>query len=263
MEKSSYQSGTPCWVDFEADDIAKATSFYSELFGWESGGTHPDAGDHRFFVRRGKSVAGISPKQGDGPSRWTTYFSVADADATTARVLVAGGQVVLEPTDVMDEGRTAAYIDSTGASFSVWQPRANRGAGIADEPGAMCWHELGTRNSITATDFYREVFDWVAAVEDMGGQEYTVWKLGDRDVAGMVQMDERWPAEAPSHWLPYFAVADCDAAMAKVSGSGGSTLAGPHDVPPGRFAVLADPEGAPFAIMRLAREDRPVERPAD
>ncbi len=254
MEKSSYESGTPCWVDLGAADPGKAAGFYSELFGWETGQTYPEAGGYTLFLLRGKPVAGIGPKQSDVPAHWTTYISVADAEATTARVIVSGGQVNLEPTDVMDQGRMALYSDSTGARFSVWQPRAHHGSGIVDEPGTMCWHELNTRDSITAGDFYREVFDWMAEVEDMGGREYTVWKLGNRAVAGMVQMDERWPAEAPAHWISYFAVEDCDAAVAKISGGGGRSLAGPFDVPPGRLAVVADPEGAPFAVMKLAEQ---------
>jgi predicted enzyme related to lactoylglutathione lyase len=252
MEKSSYESGTPCWVDLGAADPDKAAGFYSDLFGWERGETYPGSDGYTLFLLRGKPVAAIGPKRGEGRSHWTTYVSVADAEATSARVLVSGGQVHLEPTDVMDEGRIAAYSDSTGARFSVWQPRSRHGSGIVDEPGTMCWNELNTRDCIAATDFYREVFDWTAETEDMGGREYTVWKLGERAVAGMLQMDERWPAEAPAHWLAYFAVEDCDEAMAKVSGRGGSTLAGPFDTPPGRLAVVADPEGAPFAVMRLA-----------
>jgi predicted enzyme related to lactoylglutathione lyase len=249
MENTSYESGTPCWLDIGAADPASEAAFYSELFGWQAG--EADAGGYRLLLLGGKPVAGISPRQADVPTRWTTFVSVADAEATTARVLVAGGEVHLEPTDVTDEGRVAVYSDSTGATFSVWQPKTQHGSAMTDEPGTMCWHELGTRNPIAAVDFYRQVFDWVAATEEMGGRPYTIWRLGEHAVAGMVEMDDSWPAEAPAAWLPYFAVDDCEAAIEKVSAGGGRTLAGPRDVAPGRFAVVADPEGAPFAVMRL------------
>lgn len=252
MEQSSYESGTPCWVDLGAADPAAAIGFYSKLFGWEAGDPHPEAGGYRLFLRGGKPVAGIGPKQGDGPSHWTTYISVADAEATTARVLVVGGQVHVEPMDVMTEGRMAVYSDSAGAGFAVWQPKAHHGSAVVGEPGSMCWHELGTRNAIAATDFYREVFDWLAEVQEVEGHQYTLFKLGDHHVAGMLEMDDRWPAEAPSYWMPYFAVEDCEATVSQISAAGGSTLSGPRDVPQGRFAVVTDPEGAPFGVMRLS-----------
>ncbi len=135
MEKASYESGTPCWVDLGAKDVDKAVAFYSELFGWQAGDAHPDAGDYRLFLLRGEPVAGVAPTQGDQPPHWSTFVSAADAEATTARVLVAGGQVHLEPTDVMDDGRVAVYTDSGGAMFSVWQPRAHRGLGDGRRTG--------------------------------------------------------------------------------------------------------------------------------
>jgi hypothetical protein len=67
----------------------------------------------------------------------------------------------------------------------------------------------------------------------------------------MVVLDEQMPAELPPHWLVYFAVADCDAAVAHVSELGGSVKMPPMDVPPGRFAVVSDPHGALFAVMAL------------
>ena len=56
---------------------------------------------------------------------------------------------------------------------------------------------------------------------------------------------------APPHWLPYFAVDDCDASMAQIQELGGQVFTGPMDIPPGRFAVVGDPEGAAFAIIAL------------
>lgn len=60
------------------------------------------------------------------------------------------------------------------------------------------------------------------------------------------------PAEVPSYWLPYFAVEDCDGSTARAQSLGAAVFAPPFDVPNvGRMAVLADPQGAPFAIIKL------------
>ncbi|MGH3990819.1 MAG: VOC family protein, partial [Pseudonocardiaceae bacterium] len=72
-----------------------------------------------------------------------------------------------------------------------------------------------------------------------------------RKIAGMLQMDDRWPADVPSHWMAYFAVEDTDAVAARAQELGATILVPPTDIPPGRFAVLNDPHGAAFSIITL------------
>ncbi len=150
------------------------------------------------------------------PTAWTTYVSVADADAAVAKAKEAGAAMVfVEPMDVMDVGRMAVFADPTGAVIAVWQPKAHKGAGIVGEPGTLCWNELASRDTAAASAFYRSVFGWDAASTDIGDMQYFEWKLGDNTVGGMMPMAAEVPAEVPSYWLAYFAVADCDAAVAK------------------------------------------------
>jgi predicted enzyme related to lactoylglutathione lyase len=68
----------------------------------------------------------------------------------------------------------------------------------------------------------------------------------------MIQMNEEWPEEVPPHWMVYFAVDDIDAAAARVEELGGRVAVPPTDTPAGRFAVVNDPQGAVFSIIRLA-----------
>lgn len=63
-------------------------------------------------------------------------------------------------------------------------------------------------------------------------------------------MPDMVPAEVPAHWLVYFGTEDTDATVAKASELGGTTLVPPTDIPPGRFAVLMDPGGAAFAVIK-------------
>ena len=86
----------------------------------------------------------------------------------------------------------------------------------------------------------------------MGDMEYTEWKLGGDDVGGMMTDAGRGAGRgAGSYWLAYFAVADCDATVAKASDRGAGLTVPPTDIPAGRFAVLSDPQGAMFGVIQL------------
>ncbi len=247
-----YEPGTPSWVDLASPDLPSSVSFYSNLFGWDPDDQGPEAGGYTLFRIGEEPVAGAGPTMMEGqPTAWTTYVSVADADEAVAKAKKAGATVFLEPMDVMDVGRMAVFADPTGAAVAVWQPKAHKGAGIVGEPGALCWTELATRDTAAASDFYRDVFNWGAETSDMGGMPYTEWKLGDQTVGGMMPMPTEVPAEVPPYWLAYFAVANCDAAVAKATDGGANVLVPGTDIPVGRFAVMTDPQGATFGVIQL------------
>lgn len=83
---------------------------------------------------------------------------------------------------------------------------------------------------------------------DMG---YAEWKLDGESIGGLMSMPPDVPAEVPPYWLVYFAVDDADATAAKATELGGQTMVA-MDTPAGRIAVLADPQGAVFAVIALA-----------
>ena len=105
-----------------------------------------------------------------------------------------------------------------------------------------------TRDIDTARDFYRAVFGWGVRTNPFEGTVYTEWTLGDRSVGGMILMTDEWPDDMPAHWMVYFAVDDCDAAVERAEPLGGKIGVEPTDIPPGRFAVLSDPQGAVFSV---------------
>ena len=83
--------------------------------------------------------------------------------------------------------------------------------------------------------------------------DYTEFSVQGKPGAGMMPMTPQM-GDAPPYWMPYFAVADCDATAAKATQLGGSSCVPPTDIPNvGRFAVLGDPQGAVFAIVKLSR----------
>jgi predicted enzyme related to lactoylglutathione lyase len=254
---TSYEPGTPCWVDLSTPDLGAAKAFYSGLFGWEAHtAPDPEAGGYTFFTfhgGQGKEIAAVMPAMNEEqPPAWTTYVGVADVDATAKAVQNAGGQVFMEPMDVMGQGRAAVFGDPLGAVIAAWQPEAFRGAAIANEPNTYCWSELACRDIDAAKAFYGEVFGWQGDTKEFGTTTYTEWKLGGRSIAGMVQMDEQWPPDVPPHWMVYFGVVDCDASAANAAELGGLVSVPPTDIPIGRFAVLGDPQGAFFSIIKFA-----------
>lgn len=257
---TEYLPGTPCWVDLSTPDAEASKAFYGGLFGWQAH-SPPGPDPYAFFSPAGtppedgaaRVVAGLMPMSGEGHrAAWNTYISVADADATAALVAEAGGQVLVPPLDVAGQGRMALLADDQGASIAIWQALAFGGAGLMNDPGCFCWAELTCRDTDAAGRFYGRLFGWAADTSQIGPVTYTEWRLGDRPVGGMAHMDENWPEGIPAHWMAYFAVSDCDAVGESVAAFGGKLRIPPTEIPPGRFAVLDDPHGATFSIIKLA-----------
>jgi predicted enzyme related to lactoylglutathione lyase len=251
-ERNRYEPGTPSWVDLQTSDQAGAKSFYSELFGWDY--DDQPVGDgvvYSMAIKNGKPVAAIAPLPMPGvPPHWNTYVTVADVDATATQVPGAGGSTMGEPFDVMDAGRMVVASDPTGAMFCIWQAKNSIGAELVNEPGAFSWAELMTPDVDAALAFYEKIFGWKGSKFDMPGMEYTEIKLNDRSIGGAMKP----PMEGmPAAWGVYFAVDDTDKVAATTSARGGSVMQPPTDIPPGRFAVLVDPAGAFFNVIKMAR----------
>lgn len=251
-ERTSYEPGTPSWVDI-GTDVEGAKAFYAPLFGWETQDAGPveETGGYGFFTKNGKMVAGYGPQQNPGPPFWASYVSVDDAEKTAAKVEEAGGTVVMAPMQVMTAGTMAVFQDPTGAFFSVWQPNEHIGAQLVNEPGALSWNELNTRDMDAAKQFYASVFGWTTATSESGPMPYTEFKVGDTTIAGGMTMPAEMPAEVPPHWLVYFSVDSVDDSVERAKDLGGRLMFGPEDIPGGhgRIAVVSDPQGAAFGLF--------------
>ena len=125
------------------------------------------------------------------------------------------------------------------------------GSGGYGAPGFLCWNELGTNDPDKAGQFYSNVFGW-ARQAFPGPIEYTLFNNGDRGVGGMYKITPEM-GPIPPHWLVYFAVDDCDAKVQKATELGAQVMKPAEDIPGvGRFAILIDPQGAAFAIIKTA-----------
>ncbi len=245
-ERTGYTPGTPSWIDLGSPDPKAAAAFYGALFGWKvDADERPEAGGYSMARIDGKDVAGLGPQMNpDVPPFWAVYISVADADATVARATVHGATVVVEPMDVLDSGRMAVLQDPVGSFVSVWQPRAHIGAQLVNVHGTFAWNELATTNLVHAREFYETVFAWGVGESPENGAIFTVG--GEMVCGAHVAEAGEFPA-----WSVWFAVDDCDASAAKVTELGGSIMMPPSDMPFGRAAVVADPQGAVFGIAKM------------
>jgi uncharacterized protein len=245
----------PVWVDLSSSDPAGSREFYSRLFGWDvQVSPDPEYGGYGLAKVDGNDVAGIGPKQSeDAPTAWSFYIGTSDADDLARRVGAAGGTVVVPPFDVADQGRMAVFQDPSGAFVSAWQPSA-MGGFQAGAPNTFGWAELNARGIENAIPFYEQVFGWRPRTSDMGegNPPYTEFQVDGQSVAGGMEMNPMVPAQVPSHWMVYFVADDVDRSYRQALDAGGREILAPQDFPGGRFAILSDPQGAAFGLLRMA-----------
>ena len=253
-EMTSYEHGTPCWVDMGTPDVASAAAFYGSLLGWDVEVGPAEMGHYSMASVGGRNVAALADQQTPGLVFWATYLAVDDVDTTIELARANGATVLVEPMDVMTFGRMAVITDPAGAAISFWQAGDHIGAGLVNEPGSLCWNELTTRDVDRQLAFYEAVVGLTSERIDFGGNDYYELRLpSGRTVAGVMPMvGDMWPPDLPNHWMVYFAVADADATAARCVELGGQVPVPPTDIPPGRFAVLNDPLGGHFSIIRVA-----------
>jgi predicted enzyme related to lactoylglutathione lyase len=240
--------GTFVWHEQVSDDPAKAQDFYAKLFGWGTEVFKPGEIDYQMISSGGQTHGGFSKAmEGAPPPHWLAHVRVENVDETAEKAKSVGGKLVAGPFDMEEVGRMAIIADPQGAYLGIYQPY---GEG-SDAEGVFVWDELGTNDVDGAQRFYEEVFGWVTT--DMG-EDFGGYRIFDRPGgtgrghAGLMQLED---TSIPPMWTPYVGVDDTDACYAKAQELGAATIVEPMDVPGvGRFAILKDPQGAVFGIIK-------------
>jgi uncharacterized protein len=260
-KRTGYTPGTFSWVDLAASNASAAKSFYSALFGWET--EDNDAGHGAIYTMcriDGDAVCGLYEMSADMraagvPPRWTSYVTVADADAATARARELGGGAVQDPFDVMDLGRMAVLEDPQGAVFAVWQPSTRIGAERVNDVGCLCMNELATTDMKGARAFYEGLFGWTTQTVDTGpdGPPLVMAFNAGTPNAGFFAADG-----APPHWRPNFTVESIESAVERVRELGGKELVEPMDISHGDIALMADrrARSSPSSPVRWTHDGR-------
>jgi uncharacterized protein len=302
-QRDGYIPGVPCWVDLSEPDAEAALEFYGGLFGWESEDVMPPSQEGSYFIARGEA-AGLSIFDTSGKLRsgdvaairsiplgapptpmWNTYFWVDSADEVASKVRDAGGGVVSEPLDFLDACRMAVFTDPEGAAFSVWEAREHKGARLVNDPGAVVFNNLNTRDVEGARAFYGSVFGWRTAGIGGGAEGWALPGYGDwlerehhpglrqqmakagapegfEDVVGSIIPIADDQPDTPPHWSVTFATADADATAAKAAELGGRVIVPPFDAPWStdtytiRITVIGDPQGATFTASKFVLKNK-------
>jgi uncharacterized protein len=250
--------GSFCWIELATSDQKAAQNFYSTLFGWTANDTPMGPGDfYTIFQLEGRDVAaGYSlrkEQRAQGvPSHWMLYVAVDHAEKAAGKVEQAGGKVLVPPFDVASYGKMAVIQDPTGPMFSIWEPKGNKGTGMAGVGGTLCWADLSTPDPARAGKFYSEVFGWKISsdTDDHPPSGYQHIQNGEEFIGGILPNAES-DSKVPPHWLAYFLVSNCDLSATKAKELGGSFLMAPTTLEGvGRFAVIADPQSAVFAVFQ-------------
>src|SRR5262245_4994098 len=147
---------------------------------------------------------------------------------------------------------TTAFV-LCGCNTSSPPPAAKTGV---TNHGKFVWHDLTTDDPAACKKFYTALLGWQYADTTVLGRPYSVARIGKTPVGGIHTPNPQGVGKTPAHWLSYMSVADVDASVAKAKAEGGGVLAGPTDIDTrGRAAVLRDPQGAPFGLVRLSAGD--------
>lgn len=251
-------AGVPCWADVMLPDLAAGKRFYGGLFGWTFDEEAEGAGEYAPALLEGRQAAALGQKaDGRMPTVWTLYLSAPDIAATASRVSEAGGQVITEPMEVGSgpAGVVGIAADPGGAVFGLWQPRGFQGFEVRERPGAYIWSEVYVREREAVDAFYVRVFDYGTADISDEGFDFLLWAPSgqpadeEHAIGGRCLIGDATPAQMPPHFLTYFMVADCDESVTRAQELGGRVVLPVEQSQYGRFAVLADSQGATFAVL--------------
>jgi uncharacterized protein len=256
--RERFQPGEFCWVEVATSNQMAAKSFYSALFNWTAQDVPigPNA-IYSLMQLDGRVAAGLYTMQDEErnagvPPHWNLYVAVESADEAAKKAAGLGAKVMDAPFEVGDRGRAAVFLDPTGALFQVWQPNQRSGLGVTGEPGSFCWADLNSTDQARAKTFYEGLFGWKllpGQEKESGGYLHIV--NGEKYIGGVPPAREH--GGGPSHWLIYFAVANVDEAFHRALDMKARTLLRPMDFEGvGRVGLLADPQGAVFALFREA-----------
>jgi hypothetical protein len=254
MSKAITQSGGPAWVALATADPSAAAAFYGRIFGWtpepDQAATMPNA-----VLLNGRPVAGIGPASAGLHPAWRLYFGVADVQATVLKAVEAGGTVVQPPAAFGTAGKSAVLTDQSGAEFAIWDGDVVGGTAARARHGTLAWSELITDDVGASYTFYRKVLGWGLSEPAIGGPaQRREWQGGGRSIAGLLPRPPAMPKTIPPYWDVIFSVADPAATVALAVSLGATSLMPPTDIPHGRIAVLADPTGIVFSVIRPAVE---------
>lgn len=245
------EHGQPLWFDLVTENPKAATSFYSDLFGWEIG---PNRGEVQTISHRGRDIAALhhisDELKGQSESQWLVGIAVDDLEEAVASAQSAGGMILRQIVEVPESGRYAVIRDPQGAPLMLGTP--NRKIGGLREDGYFVWVELWTDDVDAAAKFYNTVIGYQRkTVEGLDGA-YSVLQSGGQSRAGLVKTPNE---DVRPVWAPYIGVSDLAATLSQTAELGGRVVLAPRDdFGGGRVALIEDTTHAMVFVVQLPSE---------
>ncbi|WP_432851246.1 VOC family protein [Amycolatopsis sp. CA-161197] len=256
---SAIPAGLPCWIEVACRDEAVSQQFYTGLFGWQYD-VHrdPAAPTGRYWISSlaGEPTGGLYQAGAQTEPGWTLHVSVPHTASAAEWVEHLGGQVTLGPVAIPERGSILHAIDAAGAPVVFWEapPDWRFVTGI---PNTFSGADLNAHDGEAADHFYTKLFNYSShQIGDGESVDYTEYLIEHTPVLYRYVMGSEYSRDTPPHWLVYFEVdpaRGCDATAGQALMLGGSVVIEPYDTPFGRMAILADPDGAVFAVIDHSR----------
>lgn len=198
----------------------------------------------------------------DPSEKWRSW--PMPVDFTRARWIF--GRVLPVPDPVLKMLRNhfpSAVFAAALLALSTWSLSAQtRIPALVDEPtnvrvpGTLLWTDLFTADPSGAADFYSKLFGW--EVQNLGAtdNDYRVFFQDGRPVAGVVNGPQAPDGERGGRWISYVSVEDVKETVSRATADGGRVILPPVNIPNrGEHAILTDPEGAIFGLLRTTTGD--------
>lgn len=244
----SYEHGRFVWFELLTKDVERATSFYPETLPWRIEPMTMQDGSEYTLIKAGDAdVGGLVSPEADIPSTWVSYVSVADVDETAKKIVAAGGATHMDAFEIPGVGRMQGVSDPQGGMFCLFKGETGDPP-RAEGPGSLHWNELWAKDPGASVAFYEGVFGYTREEYPMPNGTYYILKDGEDPRGGIMQAPS---PEAPSMWVQYITVDDCDATLDRAQQNGATVLVSPMDAEGvGRFGVLRDPLGGVIGVIK-------------
>jgi predicted enzyme related to lactoylglutathione lyase len=245
--------GKVVWRDLITTDVAKASKFYGDLFGWQVTPS-AEAPEKFAFIRfEGRPIGSIvSSDDLEGKelaARWIASISVPDVDVAVQAAAGGGGKAHIKSLEIPNRGKTAVLIDPQGAPFAVLASSAGDPQDAGMVTNSWLWTELWAKDAEKAADYYAGAFGYTVEKRAMPGfdTQYHLLKANGKERLGVVQSPV---ASVTPAWLPYIKVADAVKTANRAVALGGKIYVAPSpSLRSNSVAILADPTGGVFAVQ--------------
>lgn len=112
-------------VELNTTDVAKAKSFYGQLFDWKLEDVPMGQGGSYTMINVGEGTGGGLMKHPvpGAPSSWLAYVLVDDVRAATDKARALGATIAKDVTEIPEAGWFSVIVDPTGAALGLWKSK--------------------------------------------------------------------------------------------------------------------------------------------